>query len=893
MIRLEMSGAAEMNSELPDRIIELLRRAVGIDPTAPALIAENQDVLSYGELLDQVERIVRVLIAAGVGSNDRVAVVGKSGVEMVALFLAIAALASCAPLNPLYTASEFEFYLKDLTPRLLIAEVGLTCSAREVARELEIPVLEFRAGGRSGVPFDFLGAPDEARRPEFGTADDVALVLHTSGTTARPKMVPLTQRNLCISALNIARSLELSPSDRCLNVMPLFHIHGLIGAALSTIASGGAVVCAGIFRAPEFFGWLSAFRPTWYTAVPSMHAAALSRVGDLAAISLSHRLRFIRSCSAPLPPALITKLEELFGVPVIEAYGMTEASHQMTCNPLPPGLRKPGSVGIPTGTSTAIMDETGVLLPPGAEGEIVVRGANVMAGYAATEAVNASAFTEGWFRTGDQGWLDEDGYLFITGRIKEIINRGGEKISPREIDEVLLAHPAVAEATTFALPDARLGEDIGVAIVLAPQVEGEDAKTLLNFAETRLAPFKLPRRIVFVGEIPKGPTGKSQRIGLAKRLGLEGEGKPAKVSAPMGVPRSATEKTLMRLGSEAFQLKAIDINDDFFESGGDSLGALTFLLEIERHFNIEITIADLLAGPTIVQLAKVIDEAAPTRQPPQLAVIQPGGMRPPFFCLGAGPRYRELARRLGDEQPFLGPVLPHASKLVQPCRIEDVAAHHVDIIRAAQPHGPYFVGGWCIDGLVAYEVAQQLRASGESVGLVVLFDTSFYSSWFLAAHEQVRTALKGGASHLRWILGLSGRELFHKVRGRLSRMGASTDYPATSGQGKEPLIAGGWMETAVQRRAAGKYRPRCYDGRVLLLRRSLHQSRWTRARQDWSRLVQGRIDAYDIPGDHEEMFEKPHVIVTAEKLRVSLRDAQAVASSVQWVANDRAGRISA
>jgi oxalate---CoA ligase len=880
MIRLEMSGEAEINSGLPDRIIELLRRTVGIDPTAPALIAETQNVLSYGELLDQVERIVRVLVAAGVGSNDRVAIVGTSSVEMVALFLAIAATASCAPLNPLYTASEFEFYLKDLTPRLLIAEVGLPCSAREVARELEIPVLEFRTGGRSGVPFDFLGAPDEADRPEFATADDAALVLHTSGTTARPKMVPLTQRNLCISALNIARSLELSPTDRCLNVMPLFHIHGLIGAALSTIASGGAVVCAGIFRAPAFFGWLSTFRPTWYTAVPSMHAAALARTGDLAAISLSHRLRFIRSCSAPLPPALITKLEELFGVPVIEAYGMTEASHQMTCNPLPPGLRKLGSVGIPTGTSTAIMDETGALLPPGAEGEIVVRGANVMAGYAATEEVNARAFTEGWFHTGDQGRLDEDGYLFITGRIKEIINRGGEKISPREIDELFLAHPAVAEATTFALPDARLGEDIGVAIVLAPQAEEVDAKTLLHFAETRLAPFKLPRRIVFVSEIPKGPTGKSQRIGLAKRLGLGGEAEPAKVSVPMGVHRSAAEKTLMRLCSEAFQLKTIGINDDFFDSGGDSLGALTFLLEIERHFNIEITIADLLAGPTIAQLARVIDEAAPTRQPPQLAVIQPGGMRPPFFCLGAGPRYRELARRLGDEQPFLGPVLPHASKLVQPCRIEDVAAHHVEIIRAAQSHGPYFIGGWCIDGLVAYEVAQQLRALGEPVGLLVLFDTSFYSSWFSAAHEQACAALKRGSGHLRWILGLSWSELFRKVRGQFSQMVASMDYPVTSGQG-EPTIAGGWMETAVQRRAASKYRPRYYDGRVLVLRRSLHQSRRTRARQDWSRLVQGRIDAYDIPGDHEDMFEKPHVIVTAEKLRASLRNAQAVASSVQ------------
>jgi thioesterase domain-containing protein len=698
-------------------------------------------------------------------------------------------------------------------------------------------------------------------------------------------MVPLTQRNLCSSALNIAQSLALSPGDQCLSVMPLFHIHGLIGAGLSTIASGGSLACPGIFRAPAFSGWLKKYQPTWYTAAPSMHSAVLARADQLSGISSSHQLRFIRSCSAPLPQRVISGLEDFFGVPVVEAYGMTEAAHQMACNPLPPGRRKPGSVGIPTGTSIAIMNGTDTLLPPGTEGEIVVRGANVMGGYVANPEANAEAFADGWFRTGDQGELDADGYLFITGRIKEIINRGGEKISPREVDEVLLAHPAVADAVAFALPDAHLGEDVGAAIVLKPGPEALDARSLLNFAQTRLAPFKLPRQVLFVTEIPKGPTGKPQRVGLAKRLGLEEESGPTSASAPTAAPRSPTELALLRLCREAFQIDTFDIDDDFFESGGDSLSALGLLLEIERHWNVTVTIADMLAAPTVAKFAKIIDQAASSREGSQLAIIQAGGSRPPFFCVGAGPRYFELARLLGPEQPFLGPVHPHPSKLPHPCRIEDVATHHVRIIRAAQPRGPYFIGGWCNDGLVAYEIAQQLRALGEPVGLVVLFDTSFFSSRFIVIYASVRAGVQRVIGQLpemirqqRWsaVPGyLLGR--LHSL-GRLAREWLR--YPYDRRKRVSLQEKGRWgVDTETQRRAAKEYRPSLYDGRVLLLRRSAQQSRWLRRRQDWSRLVRGGFDAYDIPGDHETIFVKPHVVVMAKKLAASLQAGQAGATA--------------
>jgi acyl-CoA synthetase (AMP-forming)/AMP-acid ligase II len=347
----------------------------------------------------------------------------------------------------------------------------------------------------------------------------VALVLHTSGTTSRPKIVPLTARNISASAQSIAATLALTPADRCLNIMPLFHIHGLIAATLASMAAGAYIACTPGFNAMRFFGWMEAVRPTWYTAVPTMHQAILSRAARNREIIAATPLRFVRSSSASLPVPVLRELEETFGCPVIEAYGMTEASHQMASNPLPPAPRKPGTVGIAAGPEVAVMSEDGRLLPAGETGEIVIRGENVTRGYQNNPKANAENFTHGWFRTGDQGVMDAEGYLTISGRLKEIINRGGEKVSPREVDDVLMEHPAVGQAVTFALPHAKLGEEVAAVIVLRDGAQVE-ARELREFAAKHLAPFKVPREILFRDEIPKGATGKLQRIGLAEKLGL-------------------------------------------------------------------------------------------------------------------------------------------------------------------------------------------------------------------------------------------------------------------------------------------------------------------------------------------------------------------------------------
>ena len=392
------------------------------------------------------------------------------------------------------------------------------------ARRLHVPLVRLVPTPERGAGSFNLEFPDElslqpAKKPGAASPDDVALVLHTSGTTSRPKIVPLAQRNVCASARNISRTVAFTPADRGLNIMPLFHIHGLIAGILAPLSAGGEVSCTTGFNALKFFGWMGEVRPTWYTAVPTMHQTIISRAAKNADIVKGNVLRFVRSSSSSLPPQVIKEVEETFGVPLIEAYGMTEAAHQMASNPLPPGKRKPGTVGLAAGPEVSIIDNAGNVLPAGSVGEIAIRGENVMAGYENNPKANAEAFAQTWFRTGDQGVMDEEGYVTITGRLKEIINRGGEKISPREVDEVLMDHPCVQQCVTFAMPHDKLGEDVAAAVVLR---EGKIAseKELREFVAVRLADFKVPRKILILAEIPKGATGKLQRIGLAQKLGL-------------------------------------------------------------------------------------------------------------------------------------------------------------------------------------------------------------------------------------------------------------------------------------------------------------------------------------------------------------------------------------
>ena len=494
---------------------------------AEALGAPDRGWLTHGGLRDLAGEVALALHGAGVGRGDRVAIVLPNGPEMASAFVTVAQAAVTAPLNPAYREEEFAFYLEDLKARAIILPEGYEGPALAAARRFGLVVL--RLGVAEGAPagaFTLRPEGHSGARPDTSApgAEDVALILHTSGTTSRPKIVPLTQANLVASAGNIGRSLALTAEDRCLNIMPLFHIHGLVAAVTSSLAAGASVWCAPGFDALKVFGWLRDARPTWYTAVPTMHQAILARAGRNAEVIAEARLRFLRSSSASLPPQVMVELAQVFGAPVIEGYGMTEAAHQMCSNPLPPRAQKPGSVGVAAGPEVRIAHEVEDRLVTGV-GEVVISGPNVTPGYEGNPEANAKSFfmAEGkrWFRTGDQGAFDEEGYLSLTGRLKEIINRGGEKVSPLEVDAVLMDHPAVQQVVTFAVPHAKLGEEVGAAVVLREGMVAS-AREIRDFAAARLAEFKVPRHVVILDEIPKGATGKLQRIGLAEKLGLSG-----------------------------------------------------------------------------------------------------------------------------------------------------------------------------------------------------------------------------------------------------------------------------------------------------------------------------------------------------------------------------------
>ena len=609
-IRWHMHSNTQMSNSSPywciSHLLEMQARRI---PNAPALLAPGRAPLTYERLWGHTGTVVQTLNTMGVGRGDRVALVLPDGPEMAAAFVCVAAGATCAPLNPDSSAHEFALYLTDLCPKALILHAGMESPARAVAQAQGVCILELSPVPEAEAGRFRLTGEAQPRAMSHGCAqaDDVALVVYSTGTTAHPKQVPLTHTNLCTSAHDTRVALALGEDDRCLNVMPLFHIHGLHTALFTSLVAGASVVCTQGFAAAQFFTWMAEFRPTWYTAVPTIHQTILAYAPMHRAIIAGCPLRFIRSASAALPPRVLTELEQVFGAPVLEGYGLTETTAQVTCNPLPPQPRKVGSVGVAAGPQVAIMDERGTLLPAGEIGEVVVRGASVMQGYVDAEA-NRQSFTQGWLRTGDQGFLDPEGYLFITGRFKEIINRGGEKIAPREVDDVLMEHPAVAQAVAFAMPDVRLGEDIAAAVVLHKHISATESD-LRQYAATRLAAFKVPRRVLVVEDLPRGPIGKLQRLDMAEKLGLTTAQAQPSTRADGTSPRTPVEEVLAGIWVQVLDLKRVSVHADFFWLGGNSLLATQMLSRVRDAFRVGLPLRSLFETPTIAMLAEHVETA--------------------------------------------------------------------------------------------------------------------------------------------------------------------------------------------------------------------------------------------------------------------------------------------
>ncbi|KAI9874102.1 MAG: hypothetical protein M1830_010189 [Pleopsidium flavum] len=511
-----------------------LSNSFQFDGQSPAIIIPGTPTaltVSYQELMSQVAFFQKKLAKLGITPQAAVSIALPNSYEFIVAFLAASwQRAIAAPLNPAYKQDEFEFYIDDLSSAVTLVpkdSFQQDGPAVRAARKYKAAIAECYWNGEEVV----LDVKDQGKlrskgnqKVEKAQPDDVALVLHTSGTTGRPKAVPLSHKNLTRTMKNIQATYKLTPEDRTLLVMPLFHVHGLLAGFLAPLLSGGSVIVPLRFSASEFWENFIKHKANWYTAVPTIHQILLKNPPPHTKPSI----RFIRSCSSPLSPKTFHELEKAFDAPVLEAYAMTEAAHQMTSNPLPPSKRQPSSVGIGQGVEVRILDQNGKEVPQGSEAEICIRGENVTKGYLNNPEANKTSFTkDGFFRTGDQGKQDEDGYVFITGRIKELINKGGEKISPIELDNVVAQNPAVSEAVSFAIADEMYGQDVGLAVVLKDSKKLTEEE-LRKWVGERVAKFKVPKKVFFTDNMPKTATGKIQRRMVAEAM-LKQEKKTAKL----------------------------------------------------------------------------------------------------------------------------------------------------------------------------------------------------------------------------------------------------------------------------------------------------------------------------------------------------------------------------
>lgn len=649
---------------LEETIFERIASHALRTPHSVALESRGRSALSYEALERQIRTMVQSLNASGAGRGDRIAIVLPTGPEMATACLSVTAGAIALPLNPEYREAEFEAAFASLEPKVLLIQAEENHPARVAARARGIATLDVVVD--SGTPagcFRIVSASVLATASLTGMSSnkDLALILQTSGTTSRPKNVPLTHRNLAISTENLVRSLGLTSKDRVLHLLPMFHIGGFIDVLAAPLTVGGTVICTTGFSSSEFFSQLETSRPTWTQAVPAMIQEMVTVAETRPASVKNHSLRLLRSVSAPLPTRLMEEFEGLFQIPVIEIFGMTEAAGVITSNPLPPEARIPGSVGVPAGTRIRILDPDGSPLPPGRIGEVSVQGDSITEGYEGLPEENARAFQDRWFRTGDQGYLDEKGYLFLTGRMKDIINRGGEKVSPHEVDAVMNSHPCVAETATFPIPHESLGEDVAVAVVLKP---GSDtrAEDLRSYLKGQLAYFKVPRVVHLVDFIPRGANGKLQRGRLAEALNVAALAH-ATVRRAFIAPANPVARSLAKMWESLLTSGPVGMEDDFFSLGGDSLKAARFINELQQMGGEVLYVSAVFDAPTLAKFEQYLRQ----HYPDLVAKILGESLRPATLLMGetvTPAKVAQLRASITCPSPFQGSPGPRNARAI-------------------------------------------------------------------------------------------------------------------------------------------------------------------------------------------------------------------------------------
>ncbi len=699
-------------------------------PESPALMEPDGILLTYKELWARIETLGMRLRDAGVGPRQTVAILMHQGAPQVVAVAGVLNHCACAPLQPKTTVAEVESSLRMLSASALIVSPQFEAEA-EAACAMGLTVL---LAGDAQSPMDWKIHPPVLPLAVRTPPSEANLLLITSATTGSAKLVPLSAGNLDAGIASRRDALQLSSSDRVLLMTSLCHIIG-IENAFAQFLVGGAVIATSGFDPMAYLGWLQNLRPTWYDCAPAVHQAALMQLKREQSYGYTF-LRFVQSAGASLPDDARRELEDILRVPVFNDYGMTEAC-PIAVDAFLPGGRVPHSAGRSCGLEIGIMDSLGGLLSPDQEGEIVVRGPAVFSGYANNLEANRLAFQDGWFRTGDAGHLDTEGNLFITGRLKEMINRGGEKILPSEVDAALVAHPVVCEAAAFAIPHPTLGEEVACAVVLRTADEPPvGASELRRFAAQRLAAFKVPHRIFFVDQIPRGELGKPQRWLLAEHL--------SGCRADPPLPADVTQRRLVDDVDDVFYklheiwARILDRDDlgfdeDFFDAGGDSLTAVNMLAEVDQRFGSQTSAsaASFLDEPTLARLTGLVGKVNLARSSQnassELRVfpVRAAGTPRQLFCVPAdeeeGLYFRRLATYLSGQMD-LSIVRPantlHSRALFT---LERAGEEMAALVGQAQPEGPYLLGGYCYGGVVAAEAARLLALEGQDARLI-LFD---------------------------------------------------------------------------------------------------------------------------------------------------------------------------
>ena len=700
-------------------------------PDSPAVLSSGFALLTYRELQQQIGELRTALRLAGCSRTARVAVAMSNGPQAALAIVAVSCSAVCIPLNPRQTLQEIEKCLATVRPDAILLMRSSESAAREAAQRKGVTIIEAVQAKKNAISFSVgqqtpgqRGVSDETEEPDPNAP---AFILQTSGTTSDSKFIPTSHRNMLAAAARVQAWFDLTPRDRCLSASPVFYAHGLHVTVFAALLSGGSIAFPSDISKVDYSEWFDDLRPTWYSAGPTLHRSVAERAKLQVDAQAGHSLRFIVSGGAPLPPDLLEDLQRAFGVPVLEHYGSSEGM-QICANQLPPGRSKPGTCGVPWPNTIMIVGEGGEQVPPGEQGEVLVGGPTVVSGYLDAPELTSAAFADGWFRSGDIGSIDEEGFLTLHGRKNDLINRGGEKISPIEVDEALLRHPAVAEAAAFTVPHPRLGEDVAAAVVLHPGMMTSPGE-LRKFLGAQIASYKIPRRIIIQDQLPKGATGKVLRRQLTESLN-ETIAAEIPLSTIPSVQRSTDVPLvdqLVELWQRLLKHAPISLDDDFFEKGGDSLLAMDMLAELEVLTGASIPASILLDAPTIRQLAAKISEPN-NLGPKQLVRINPEGRRPPLilfhgdFIWGGGPLTVGLTNILGLDQPIFV-VVPHgAGGEIIPESIEAMALQRLPLIIEVQPKGPYRLCGNCLGGVIAFEVARLLLAAGEEVEMVFMID---------------------------------------------------------------------------------------------------------------------------------------------------------------------------